>query len=59
MDRLQTIYQLRENQVSNLRLTAGVSGVLQEVPLEEGVMAWPPDGKSPPKARSGNGGALA
>ena len=30
-----------------------------DVPLEKGVMAWPPDGKSPPKARSGNGGALA
>jgi alkylhydroperoxidase family enzyme len=30
-----------------------------EVPLEDGVMAWPPDGKSPPKARSGNGGASA
>ena len=41
VDRLQTIYQLRENQVSNLRLTAGVSGVLQEVPLEEGQRVTP------------------
>ncbi len=36
VDRLETIYQLREDEVSDLRLTAGVSGVLQEVPLDEG-----------------------
>ena len=36
VDRLETIYQLRQDEVADLQLTAGVSGVLQEVPLEEG-----------------------
>ncbi|MDP6580754.1 MAG: hypothetical protein QF681_08865, partial [Vicinamibacterales bacterium] len=33
VNRLETIYQLRRDEVNDLRLTAGVSGVLQEVPL--------------------------
>ncbi len=41
LDRLETIYQLRQDEVSDLRLTAGVSGVLQEVPLEEGASVTP------------------
>ena len=41
VDRLQTIYQLRQDEVADLRLTAGVSGVLQEVPLEEGASVTP------------------
>ena len=36
VDRLETIAQLRQDEVAALRVTAGVSGVLQEVPLEEG-----------------------
>ena len=41
LDRLETIYQLRQDEVGDLRLTAGVSGVLQEVPLEEGASVTP------------------
>lgn len=41
VDRLETIYQLRQDEVGDLRLTAGVSGVLQEVPLEEGASVTP------------------
>ena len=41
VDRLETIYQLRQEEVSDLRVTAGVSGVLQEVPLEEGASVTP------------------
>ena len=41
VDRLETIYQLRQQEVSDLRLTAGVAGVLQEVPLEEGASVTP------------------
>lgn len=36
VDRLETIWQLRRDEVADLRVTAGVAGVLQEVPLEEG-----------------------
>ena len=32
VDRLETIWQLRQDEVAALRVTAGVSGVLQEVP---------------------------
>ena len=35
VDRLRTIYQLRQDQVSDLRVRAGNTGILQEVPLEE------------------------
>ena len=41
VDRLRTIYQLRQDQVSELRVTAGVTGVLQEVPLDEGQSVTP------------------
>ncbi|HJN44014.1 MAG: RND transporter [Acidobacteria bacterium] len=41
VNRLETLYQLRRAEVSDLRLTAGVSGVLQEVPLEEGQSVTP------------------
>ena len=41
VDRLETIYQLRQQEVNDLRLTAGVAGVLQEVPLEEGASVTP------------------
>jgi HlyD family secretion protein len=41
VNRLETIYQLRRDEVNDLRLTAGVSGVLQEVPLEEGQSVTP------------------
>ena len=41
VDRLETIYQLRQQEVSDLWLTAGVAGVLQEVPLEEGASVTP------------------
>jgi HlyD family secretion protein len=35
-DRLRTLWQLRLEQVDDLRVRAGLSGVLQQVPLEEG-----------------------
>ena len=41
VDRLQTIYQLRQDQVSDLRVRAGHTGVLQEVPLDEGQSVTP------------------
>ncbi len=41
VDRLRTTYELRQDQVDRLRLTAGVTGVLQEVPLEEGQSVTP------------------
>ena len=41
VDRLRTIYQLRLDQVSDLRVRAGNTGVLQEVPLEEGQSVTP------------------
>ncbi len=36
VDRLRTLYELRRQQVAALRVRAGLSGVLQQVPLEEG-----------------------
>ena len=41
VDRLRTISQLRQDQVSDLRVRAGVTGVLQEVPLDEGQSVTP------------------
>ena len=41
VDRLRTIYQLRQDQVSDLRVRAGNTGILQEVPLEEGQSVTP------------------
>lgn len=41
VDRLETIYRLRQAEVADLRVTAGVAGVLQEVPLEEGASVTP------------------
>ena len=41
VDRLWTIYQLRNDQVSDLRVRAGNTGLLQEVPLEEGQSVTP------------------
>jgi len=41
VDRLRTIYDLRREEVADLTLTAGVAGVLQEVPLEEGQSVTP------------------
>ena len=41
VDRLRTIHQLRQDQVNDLRVTAGNTGVLQEVPLEEGQSVTP------------------
>ena len=36
VDRLRTLYELRRRQVDDLRVRAGMPGVLQQVPLEEG-----------------------
>ena len=36
VDRLRTLYELRRRQVADLRVRAGMPGVLQQVPLEEG-----------------------
>ncbi|MCY4516995.1 MAG: HlyD family efflux transporter periplasmic adaptor subunit [Acidimicrobiaceae bacterium] len=36
VDRLQTLYELRRQQVDDLHVRAGMPGVLQQVPLEEG-----------------------
>ena len=36
VDRLRTIYKLRQDQVSDLRVRAGTTGLLREVPLDEG-----------------------
>ena len=41
VDRLRTIFQLRTDQVVDLLVTAGNTGVLQEVPLEEGQTVTP------------------
>lgn len=41
VDRLATIHALRRDEVADLRVTAGVAGVLQEVPLEEGTSVTP------------------
>ena len=41
VDRLETIHQLRREEVADLQVTAGVAGVLQEVPLEEGASVTP------------------
>lgn len=41
VDRLETIWQLRRDEVADLQVTAGVAGVLQEVPLEEGASVTP------------------
>ena len=35
-DRLRTLYELRRQQMADLHVRAGMSGVLQQVPLEEG-----------------------
>jgi len=36
VDRLRTLYELRRQQVADLRVRAGMAGVLQQVPLDEG-----------------------
>ena len=36
VDRLRTVYELRQQQVADLHVRAGMPGVLQQVPLEEG-----------------------
>ena len=36
VDRLRTLWELRLDQVGDLRVKAGLTGVLQQVPLEEG-----------------------
>ena len=36
VDRLRTLFELRRQQVDDLRVRAGMPGVLQQVPLEEG-----------------------
>ena len=36
VDRLRTLYELRRRQMADLRVRAGMSGVLQQVPLDEG-----------------------
>ena len=36
VDRLRTLRQLRQDQVDDLKVRAGLTGVLQQVPLEEG-----------------------
>ena len=36
VDRLRTLYELRRQQMADLRVRAGMPGVLQQVPLEEG-----------------------
>ncbi len=41
VDRLQTIYQLKQSQVDDLLVRAGHTGILQEVPLEEGQSVTP------------------
>ena len=41
VNRLRTIYELRQDQVSDLRVRSGNIGVLQEVPLEEGQSVTP------------------
>lgn len=41
VDRLQTMYQLRQSQVADLQVTAGITGVLQQVEVEEGASVTP------------------
>ena len=41
VDRLQTIYELRQEQLADLQVKAGNHGVLQEVPLDEGMNVTP------------------
>lgn len=41
VDRLRNMYQLRRGQVANLRVRAGMSGVLQTVPVEVGARVAP------------------
>ena len=36
VDRLRTLYELRRQQMADLRVRAGMPGVLQQVPLDEG-----------------------
>ena len=36
VNRLRTLYELRQGQVDDLRVRAGIHGVLQQVPLDEG-----------------------
>ena len=36
VDRLRTLYELRKQQMADLHVRAGMSGVLQQVPLDEG-----------------------
>ena len=36
VDRLRTVHELRQQQVAELRVRAGMRGVLQQVPLDEG-----------------------
>ena len=41
VDRLRTLYELRQDQVADLRVTAGIHGVLQQVEVEEGASVSP------------------
>jgi HlyD family secretion protein len=41
VDRLRNMYQLRREQVANLRVRAGMTGVLQTVPVEVGARVAP------------------
>ena len=41
VDRLRTMYQLRQSQVADLQVTAGIAGVLQQVEVEEGASVTP------------------
>ena len=41
VDRLRTISELRQDQVAELRVRAGIAGVLQQLPLEEGQRVTP------------------
>lgn len=41
VDRLRTMYQLRQSQVADLQVTAGITGVLQQVEVEEGASVTP------------------
>ena len=41
VDRLRTMYQLRQSQVADLQVTAGIACVLQQVEVEEGASVTP------------------
>ena len=41
VDRLETMYKLRQDQVAELHVTAGITGVLQQVEVEEGANVTP------------------